>query len=35
MNVAALEKKGNSKSVFRLFLKNLRRDKLALVGVFC
>ena len=33
MNVAALEKKGNSKSVFRLFLKNLRRDKLALVGV--
>ncbi|SDY97321.1 ABC transporter permease [Tindallia californiensis] len=33
MNVAALEKKGNSKSVFRLFVKNLRRDKLALIGV--
>lgn len=33
MNITALNKKGNSKSISRLFLKNLRYDKLALLGV--
>ena len=33
MNIAALNKKGNSKSISRLFLKNLKYDKLALLGV--
>lgn len=33
MSTATLHKKANTQSVFRLFLKNLKRDKLALVGV--
>ncbi|MEN1759045.1 ABC transporter permease [Anoxynatronum sibiricum] len=33
MSTATLHKKANSQSVIRLFFKNLKRDKLALIGV--
>lgn len=33
MSVPTVQKKANTQSIFRLFLKNLRRDKLALFGV--